>query len=251
MVGGDKETDPFSLILWRRPNASVLTTARFVVLAIAFAIAPADILYQMMTLSFGIWFFTVMPLASHFPRYRRALNPFWWLLWGAPTDAQYCIEILRKEAEVGMEAAPRSDDGLSNPSSDLEQLAKLGGQMRNGKPRSKSHHDPHSAKDGVLGTHFCFHKLLPGYLYITPELIKFKTLHGLAPKRKLCQVALADVVGIKKGKSINLINLYASEGLEISLKDGTTISFANMARRDQAFNKLIAVSSKDHMWKKV
>jgi hypothetical protein len=44
----------------------------------------------------GFEFFVLMPLRSHYPRYRRLFSIIEWFLWDVPNDSEFAMEIIRK-----------------------------------------------------------------------------------------------------------------------------------------------------------
>jgi hypothetical protein len=46
----------------------------------------------------GGWFFFCFPIATRYPRYRLLVDPFRWVLWDIPTNAQWSIEFLQGKA---------------------------------------------------------------------------------------------------------------------------------------------------------
>lgn len=69
----------------------------------------------------GFTFFCLWPLQSHYPRYRRPLSPVWWALWGAPTDAQFAVQLLRRrllEGQLNGSASSNPEDTLRSKHDD-------------------------------------------------------------------------------------------------------------------------------------
>jgi hypothetical protein len=84
------------------------------------AVTPTYYIAKFLWLLLGFTFFILLPLQSHYPRYRRPLSPVWWVLWGSPTDAQFAIQLLRRrhlEKQVSkgatLQRAPSDEDGLA------------------------------------------------------------------------------------------------------------------------------------------
>ncbi|RUP43075.1 hypothetical protein BC936DRAFT_137660 [Jimgerdemannia flammicorona] len=92
----------------------------------------------------------------------------------------------------------------------------------------------------------CTHKALPGKIIITANCLMFRALKVVGGYE--VDLPLEEIVGVKKSKSINLL-FWHTDGLEITTADGRTLTFDNVAHRDECFNKLIAVSGKK--WQKV
>lgn len=47
----------------------------------------------------GFAFFLCWPLSSYYPRYRRLLDPFSWIIWDIPTNAEQSLKYLQLKAE--------------------------------------------------------------------------------------------------------------------------------------------------------
>lgn len=93
-----------SLILWRSPSATKRTISLLTLCGAWVTLADAHTVWKSVLLGIGIVAFALVPLQVYYPRYRRALNPIWWVLWGCPTDAQFAISILRQRHERELEA---------------------------------------------------------------------------------------------------------------------------------------------------
>lgn len=93
-----------SLILWRSPSATKRTISLLTLCAAWVTLADARTVWKSVLLGVGIFAFALVPLQVYYPRYRRALNPIWWVLWGCPTDAQFAISILRQRHDRELEA---------------------------------------------------------------------------------------------------------------------------------------------------
>lgn len=85
-----------NLILWRNPPATWRTFTFFAVITVLVTFLPAYYILKAGFFFLGFTFFFLLPLQSHYPRYRRPLSPIWWALWGSPTDAQFAIQLLRR-----------------------------------------------------------------------------------------------------------------------------------------------------------
>lgn len=55
----------------------------------------------------GMAFFAFFRLQDRYPRFRRAFNPLFYLLWAAPTDADVVIYLIRKRNEQGRSLSAR------------------------------------------------------------------------------------------------------------------------------------------------
>lgn len=85
-----------NLILWRNPTATWRTLFLLGIATTFVTFASSHLIWKTVYAFLGFTFFILLPLQSHYPRFRRPLSPIWWALWGAPTDAQFAIQLLRR-----------------------------------------------------------------------------------------------------------------------------------------------------------
>ena len=239
-----------SLILWRNPTATWRTITLLGILIGFVTFASPHLLWKTFFFFTGVVFFILLPLASHYPRYRRPLNPIWWALWGCPTDAQFAIHILRRrhqqqilagaparEADRAVAGMPINSyrpvedpitSGVDAPiANELEELS-----AQDRKPRK-------------LGSFFCQSKGVPGFLQVTTEGIYFVGVHqkvGPGHSHKSCKTSLREITDLIKTKSMSLL-VWHSSGLQVKRSDGRSMFFSNMNHRDKAFNLILAAGS--------
>lgn len=87
-----------SFILWRRPKATKQSLLIMACWTVLLSILSARLQLKLLLLWVWFQFFIVWPVQDRYPRYRRALNPWWWLLWNVPNDAESALEILKSRA---------------------------------------------------------------------------------------------------------------------------------------------------------
>lgn len=122
-------------MLWRRPAATKQSLVVMAVWIICLSILSARVQLKLLLLWVWFQFFIVWPIQDRHPRYRRALNPWWWLLWNVsisappysvtsadppwfvqvPNDAESALEILKARAAAA--AADPASDKYSRPRS--------------------------------------------------------------------------------------------------------------------------------------
>ncbi|KAK4055813.1 hypothetical protein OIO90_003066 [Microbotryomycetes sp. JL221] len=276
---------------------------RLVAICLVLIVTPAWIQYKVFFLYLGVEFFALWRLRELLPRYRRALTPIWWILLGAPTDAQLAAWIMRKrhlEARpiLGRKTLKRKAKRLTelgdSPSASMTSLNVLSTRSRSNSAASSvesllaSRSDSIDEREApVLSSHFALHMAVPGELILTSDTLKFVAmrslrtiapgLHKMARKwdkyqkqretkrmssvsssdaetgsargprpaksasatlKDLYEVKLRvdDIIGIKK-ESTRLL-----EGITIRDKKGREWKFTNIARRDEAFNRLVSLT---------
>lgn len=345
-----------SLILWRNPLATKRTIGLLTLCGAWVTLADAHTVWRAVLFGIGLCAFGLFPLHFYYPRYRRPLNPIWWVLWGCPTDAQFAISILRerherelqadtarqqqianlkrrrpkgrnkssatatdtldpaatatddaddsvvrdglKESATALETPSQIDDpppGSTATESDSVNIARpavgpgfLGTSTRSGTAagpiidRDRGDTPLATAQTHKLGSFFCQHKHVPGFLHVTDQGIHFVGLHttvARAPARpfvgqdrftpapldadsggssedlQAAEAAEHDrrshthvtpfghIATLVKTKSTRLF-LWQSLGLQLVRIDGKTVSFANMTQRDRAFNLILAACSR-------
>jgi hypothetical protein len=68
----------------------------FLFSGITFTVIPTRFQIKWFFFMCGFEFFVLMPLRSHYPRYRRLFNIIEWFLWDVPNDSEFAMEIIRK-----------------------------------------------------------------------------------------------------------------------------------------------------------
>ncbi|KAK0544189.1 hypothetical protein OC846_006161 [Tilletia horrida] len=273
-----------NLILWRNPTATWRTFTLLSIATVFVTFAPAHYVWKTAFLFLGLTFFILLPLQSHYPRYRRPLSPIWWALWGAPTDFVWGSKILReRHATLHGQQFPRLSN---NRSKEGKQNVYTGLFHMKSKHNRHSSHDPwHSSPSGTLdalatgvgsdtvsaeendevrqeileqakeaqrgkklASFFCQHHTVPGHLHVTTRMIYFVALHSARPSnsRKTCKTELSDIAGLVK---TNNFGLFGFHGLKVRKRDGKSIHFSNMSHRDDAFNLILSVTGS--VWSKV
>ncbi|KAF6767183.1 hypothetical protein PSEUBRA_003088 [Kalmanozyma brasiliensis GHG001] len=247
-----------NLILWRNPAASRRTMILFGVLNLFVTFAPSHYISKTVFFFLGITFFCLLPLQSYFPSHRKALSPFWWGTFGAPTDAQFAVQLLRKRhLDVDRFA------GQLNTADDVRRAVQSSKSNSKIKPRPDRREegiaydqidDPSRAsvdyvemsKDSTLkprklGSFFCQYKGLPGRLHVNTKYLYFTPLHS--PSQKRGRTPVEAIESIIKTKSIRLM-VWSSLGLKIVRNNGKApLLLANLPNRNEAFNLILAVTA--------
>lgn len=258
-----------NLILWRNPPATWRTLTLFGVATVMVTFAPAYYIWKFVLFFIGFTFFCLLPLQSHYPRYRRPLSPFWWALWGVPSDRQFAIQILRRRhlERAQADMLKSKNNGSGGHGKGEGSSARADGTSKSPKKRSEAAHaikggsmkpvtgeeqklfgleeEVDVGSDGEkrfkpkkLGSFFCQHHGAPGHLTITTRSIYFR---GLG-RSKSCKTPLEEIAGLAKTKSLQLF-VWSSSGLQVARVNKRSLFFSNMVKRDEAFNLILAVGS--------
>ncbi|KAF2006230.1 hypothetical protein P154DRAFT_255636 [Amniculicola lignicola CBS 123094] len=82
---------------WRVPSRTILTLALICGIILATVLVPAWLWIKSITLSVGIFFFGLFPIATNFPKYRLLASPTKRLFWNIPTHAEWSIKLIQAE----------------------------------------------------------------------------------------------------------------------------------------------------------
>ena len=246
-----------NLLLWRNPNASRRTSILLFGLVVFATLSSPALILKVFFFICGFTFFALMPLQTLYPRYRRALNPLWWAVLGAPTDAQWAIQLLRsRHARYQAWLAQTKNSTMkysgsmspSMPSPSLGDTRISQTQQRTGKshlniPTDKASKGKAIAMDNrKLDSFLCQHYGVPGHLNVTPSHFYFSPLLVKGHASKLYVTSLEEMEGLRKTHTTRL-GIWDSHGLKITRHGKNTLFLSNMTRRDEAFNLLLTLAS--------
>lgn len=236
-----------NLLLWRNPPASRRTLAMLTILFGVTCTISAAMLWKSLLFLLGFDFFGLMALRSHYPRYRRPLNPLWWFVLGSPNDAQYAVYLLREKHlkhNHAVEHMRRSQtdstfvsERPSLPAENLVDLSPLAEPLVADMVEQRS-----KSRGKKYGSFFCQHRGVPGHLQITNKIVYFSPLYVGPIKSRSCVTPLEEIDALLKTNQHKLW-VWLSHGLRIARKGRSTLHFTNMARRDDAFNLLLTLGS--------
>ena len=246
-----------NLLLWRNPNASRRTSILLFGLVVFATLSSPALILKVFFFVCGFTFFALMPLQTLYPRYRRALNPLWWAVLGAPTDAQWAIQLLRSRharyqawlaqtKNSTMKYSGSMSPSMPPPSLGDTRISQT--QQRTGKshlniPTDKTSKGKAIAMDNrKLDSFLCQHHGVPGHLNVTPSHFYFSPLLFKGHASKLYVTSLEEMEGLRKTHTTRL-GIWDSHGLKITRHGKNTLFLSNMARRDEAFNLLLTLAS--------
>ena len=246
-----------NLLLWRNPNASRRTSILLFGLVVFATLSSPALILKVFFFVCGFTFFALMPLQTLYPRYRRALNPLWWAVLGAPTDAQWAIQLLRSRharyqawlaqtKNSTMKYSGSMSPSMPPPSLGDTRISQT--QQRTGKshlniPTDKASKGKAIAMDNrKLDSFLCQHHGVPGHLNVTPSHFYFSPLLFKGHASKLYVTSLEEMEGLRKTHTTRL-GIWDSHGLKITRHGKNTLYLSNMARRDEAFNLLLTLAS--------
>lgn len=256
-----------NLLLWRNPEASRRTAILLFGLVVFVTFASPALVLKMFFFALGMTFFTLMPLQTLYPRYRRALNPLWWAVLGAPTDGQWAIQLLRSRHARYQEwlrhnqgSAGAKQDGPPLPPALSVSLGEMrvapAEQERDGdkclpmaatsalaeKVQTKGGRKSKPIEKRRLDSFLCQHSKVPGHLNVTATHFYFSPLSVIGHGSKHCVTSIEEIKGLRKTHAARFW-LWDTHGLQITRHGKNTLLLSNMARRDEAFNLLLTLAS--------
>ncbi|KAJ1028365.1 hypothetical protein NDA16_001535 [Ustilago loliicola] len=231
-----------NLILWRNTAATRRTLVMFGVLNLFVTFAPSQYISKAVFFLLGITFFCLLPLQSYFPSHRKALSPLWWATFGAPTDAQFAVQLLRKRnldvdrfagqlsTAEDIRRAVRSQGGSKvKPCPDRREEGIAYDEIEDPARATLDYVEMSNdtmLKPRKLGSFFCQYKGLPGRLHVNTKYLYFTPLHS--PSHKRGRTPVDAIKSIVKTKSIRLM-VWSSLGLKIVRNNGKApLLLANM-----------------------
>ncbi|ORY51222.1 hypothetical protein BCR35DRAFT_310717, partial [Leucosporidium creatinivorum] len=210
---------------------------RLVGLFVILLVIPTWIQIKFAWAYLGFEFFFLWRLRELLPQYRKALTPIWWLLLGAPTDAEFATFVLQKRSQEkrplrGRKTIKRMAKAQARASSDVSQLngpylGSNGGlaPSRSSLSVNRSSLDLNrtltsdSTRDGPafepeepIGVFFALFTGIPGDLIITPSRIRFSSTRGFRTlslvsgklAKKLASRSSADLSDSESVKSVKV-----------------------------------------------
>ncbi|GAA93677.1 uncharacterized protein L969DRAFT_90199 [Mixia osmundae IAM 14324] len=198
-----------NVALWRRPTATYRTLSILCCCSLMLAFLPAGMQVKALFGWLGFHFFVLSYLQDAYPKYRRALNPLFWLLWDAPTDAECALDMLAERAgrpvfnrhdlkklrakkqkqEMQRPAQPRRMSALrqklhrGSSGNDLPTLSRAStaassASALTARPASIRTISATSLQPEAR-CFFALHKSTPGQLRLTSERLEFSPIKGL------------------------------------------------------------------------
>ncbi|KAF9191157.1 hypothetical protein BGZ50_009591 [Haplosporangium sp. Z 11] len=211
----------------------------------------------------GVEFFILLPMQKYYPRFSHVFSPVEWILWGVPTDAELAVIMLTRQDEkqhsfgdVGASVAtgsvrhgevgrdPVSSVAGLSPASKIKyeyQKRALGSSSSSSSVSSDT--PPTDSSQEEPAEFHCMLRGKPGKLVITEEALQFRTAKILGKREVETEINWEDIDSIKKSKTMNL-GFWSMPGITVTDINGQAIVFQSVARRDDAFRKLVVTSGK-------
>ncbi|BGP01513.1 hypothetical protein NBRC10513v2_005155 [Rhodotorula toruloides] len=269
-----------NLILHPSHPSTVPIILRFSAICVTLLFTPTWLLYKFLWLWLGIEVFILWRIRELYPSWRRATLPYWLLLHGAPTDVEYALWSLKGRSRPlkGSKTIKRAgrDVGKDGRLRTLSDAVKKGGKKALSRSGSETSLVTLGKEEEVLGSFFALYDSKPGTLRLTSSAIHFipsvrlrrfgKLASRISRRSKsssdsddaadtvsIASSMTADTVSMSEGRIVILVDEVASvkketrmmalDGLLVATKDGRSWRFSSVARRDDAFNKILSLSS--------
>ena len=149
---------------WRQPRRTGWSLVWLGLGCVGFYLTPVWLLVKLISLSMGLTFFGLFPIASRYPRYRLLASPPKWLFWDIPTHGIRCRNFLLNRGRT------YTDDCLAEWA-----IARLQVQGR-----SQAHNDPDvdNKDSSVHGFYTCSSSNHAGRLVVTSKGVRFEAFGG-------------------------------------------------------------------------
>ncbi|KAF2658499.1 hypothetical protein K491DRAFT_652742 [Lophiostoma macrostomum CBS 122681] len=220
---------------WRVPHRTLFTLALFTLTIIITLTVSARTLVKSLTLSAGIAFFALFPIATNFSDYRLLTSPIKRIFWNIPTHSEWAIKSI--QAEGTRYQHERTTPSSSSPSD-------LDAALTN--PSSSNLPNEHD-----YDSYTSHHDKSKGRLIVSDASIRFVSnighkVHFILPYDQITQLEKIDRwvrKAIPKPSSD-----YSDSGQDLRVVDrqGEERVLANVDTRDQAFSQIVGFS--DTVW---
>jgi hypothetical protein len=212
---------------WRKPTRTGATVATLACIIIACALIPTWFLVKASTLSAGVSFFGLFPIAVNFPDYRLLVSPTKRLLWNIPTHAEWAIKYIQAEGTRVVANNPTESGDTPLPSA---------------VPIKTTHEDAQAHNYGFYEAH---HEKSKGELVISAASCKFVQTKGNAHH---FQVLYSEIGRIEKQDRVvtkkipSQLKTDSGKDLKLVTKAGLEYLLSDMDQRDEAFTQIVGFS---------
>ncbi|KAL8293605.1 hypothetical protein RQP46_000306 [Phenoliferia psychrophenolica] len=170
---------------------------RLFVICVFILLCPTWLFYKGAWAYVGCEFFFLWRFRETHPEWRRALMPWWWIVFDAPTDAEYALYVLQKRARA--KKPLRGAKTLRRLAKQRARGTSLSDPVSTASTTRSSPQPPPAATDGtaalasfgqsrqstfvnppgdLVGTYFCLLHAVPGNLVICSNIVKFAPTRG-------------------------------------------------------------------------
>ncbi|KAF2794867.1 hypothetical protein K505DRAFT_407283 [Melanomma pulvis-pyrius CBS 109.77] len=217
---------------WRRPSRTIVTLGLIVLAIIGTAITPVWLLVKCATLSAGITFFGLFPIASNFPEYRLLASPVKRIFWNIPTHAQWSIQSIQAEGtRYQSEHSPPLPPSLHIKTSPY--VTNI----------SREVSEPHDH-----GSYTAHHSGSKGQLIISTTSIRFESRSLTQTMKIHFTLLFSQIQNLEKvdrivSKNMPKPKLDTGKDLKIVSQGGAKYLVENVDQRDQVFSQVLGFSN--------
>ncbi|KAF4544193.1 P-loop containing nucleoside triphosphate hydrolase protein [Lasiodiplodia theobromae] len=220
---------------WKFPERTWATLFCIACAILLGVLTPTAFSMRVLTFVAIWWFFMGRPVASHYPRFRRAVSPVSYVFWGLPTHAQWSFRYLSNQAQrMRARTAERAaESGHSMEQSVVEE-------------NNEVFVDAPSFPGEYVNflTFRCRYHGIPARLAISASGI---SLIRLFPAKQLWSRHFYEISEMRKtsGSALGrgLRKVVEGKTLEFAFIDGEMDQIEAVRRRDEAFNSIIGFSN--------
>lgn len=260
---GSASADPsLSFYHWKHPKKTVASLFFFASCLFVSVLADMEFCMQVVGFIFGGCFFLCWPVSSHYPQYRYLVSPFKWILWDIPTNVEWSLAYLRRQAQITRERIieKKVEEGhfqeLAYPAADkytghmttVPKTVIEGGNSKDEGDTDDGDEGWYSAcsvtsviEASDLQSFRCRSYKVVGRLVVHSKGIRF--VRSL-PKKELWRRNFLDLAELRKTEASTLSRLasLSRNQLEIKCADGSKLHLEGVRERDEAFDAIIAYS---------
>lgn len=247
---------------WKNPKKTVASLSFFASCLLVSLFADMEFCMKIVWFIVGGAFFLCWPVSSRYPKYRYLVSPFKWMLWDIPTNAEWSLAYLRRQAQITRERIIKEKveeahfRELANPVSDAYSgsmtkapIIMVEGSDSEDQENTDDDNESWYSTSSItsvleasdMQSFRCQSNKVVGRLVIFSNGIRF--VRSL-PKKELWRRNYLDLAEVRKaeGSAIPRLASRSRHQLEIICFDGSKLQLEGIRERDEAFKALIAYS---------
>lgn len=249
---------------WRDPKRTWSTLIWFCCAILIGIFTPTGYSMKIVTGCAIGMFFGSMYVSTNYPEYRHVVNPFNWIFWGIPNDADWSMTYLREKAQetranlISKRVQEEYEHDVAHPCDqaytgslivptvtattdpELDVVSSDSDEDEDDDDDAASFHTVDSTTRILGGLDIlsfrCSMKGIQGRLIIFSDGLRFQSIHKEDWRR-----VWTELVEIKKIDT-RAATLVSTEGLHLAFTDGLEIKLDHVRQRDKAFNCIIGFS---------
>jgi hypothetical protein len=242
---------------WRVPRLTWATLFFFLSAVLLGLFTPTGYSMRVVTMSCICIFFGSCYTAHHHPEYRHVVNPFNYIFWGIPNDAEWSMMYLREKAQetradlIAKRVQVNWDHDLQHTqetlveSPEVMEKATRGSMVLSGSDYdddTSSFYSVDSTTSILDGLDILSFRCSAGRLIIFSDGLRFEATSSVSARSKETWRRLwSELVEIEKIEP-KIAGLVKTDGIQLAFTDGAHLKLFNVRQRDKAFNCIIGFS---------